>query len=660
MPSRAAHHVCLNVCLILSVLVAWQAAAPRLDAEEATGHGAKLFDTGSLSSAPLSAEILSERHGWITLPEEETGHRFTGDVVLANGRLTVALRRGGQGAEVYANGARGPVLRALLTPRGGDSAAKLTSVSIAENNSGTVAVDAGFKTADGGSFAVRCQLDLGQVFLKTEAHQGAKALRVSAPCRFVVLPDFFADDIVVDATETPVARAELPSENFLLQMLPGGEAIVMTVAGSRGQDAVIGLSGKDAERVIDYSEIPYGKDGKIWVAVIDGQGGETPFGGVKKGQGFGGQGLGAPSSAQTARALPRAPSHSPLVWYQRDVARGDAGKIIPLNWDVPYSAQWRVDWRRDNKLTDSWEMLTQNPDGEYIKHGWFGQPESFGTPDWMKPARQRWTTVLGQFQYPCWIDKDGRGYLQPLTRVVRFQGPVLVYPINRIKATPLSVFTVVDVVRSTLGVGPCEYILDVEGQQKESRGIATCAARSKLNAIYEQRLQKQKRAEVEKALADVLAFVQHIRSRIDDYVAFGHEMLKYLAEQKKAHPELAETLTEMETLTQKIDQSVARRKAAIGTPAEAVKLVEDFRTRLVGYEGDDALKRCQEFGKAITTIGGNQDELVGECRMAVKVLRQRAGLAVALSPGAAEIAKQIRRRTQEALRNPASYEAPRH
>ena len=59
-------------------------------------------------------------------------------------------------------------------------------------------------------------------------------------------------------------------------------------------------------------------------------------------------------------------------------------------------------------------------------------------------------------------------------------------------------------------------------------------------------------------------------------------------------------------------------------------------------------------------VGGNQDELVGECRSAVKILRQRAGLAMATNPAAAEIAKEIRDRTQKVLRNATSYEAPRH
>ena len=46
---------------------------------------------------------------------------------------------------------------------------------------------------------------------------------MKAPCRFAVLPDFFGDDMLVDAAAIPMGRAELPSENFLLHMVPGGD-----------------------------------------------------------------------------------------------------------------------------------------------------------------------------------------------------------------------------------------------------------------------------------------------------------------------------------------------------------------------------------------------------------------------------------------------------
>ena len=82
------------------------------------------------------------------------------------------------------------------------------------------------------------------------------------------------------------------------------------------------------------------------------------------------------------------------------------------------------------------------------------------------PNRKRWTTVLGSFHYPCWLDR--RRAAASCSRwpgPIRFEGPAVIYPDQpRARTTPLDQFTVVDVVRATLGVGPCEYILDVEGQ----------------------------------------------------------------------------------------------------------------------------------------------------------------------------------------------------
>ena len=158
----------------------------------------------------------------------------------------------------------------------------------------------------------------------------------------------------------------------------------------------------------------------------------------------------------------------------------------------------------------------------------------------------------------------------------------------------------------------------------------------------------------------MLLFVRHIRGRIEDYRAFGRKLLVYLDEQKKAHPELADFLAEMESLTRVIEQRVEKRKSQIQSPEYVAALTEKFRRELLDYEGSDALEKCKAITSAIVVVGGNQDELVGECRVAVKNLRQRAGMVLAVDPRTAPIANEIRRRTQAVLRNPASYEAPRH
>ena len=110
---------------------------------------------------------------------------------------------------------------------------------------------------------------------------------------------------------------------------------------------------------------------------------------------------------------------------------------------------------------------------------------------------------------------------------------MLIYPIHRVKDTPLDAFTVVDVMRNTLGVGPCEHILDVQSHKEIYNGQATCGVRDILNPIYAAKRQKQSRGEINKTLDDGLIFVKHIRGRINDYIAFGDKMKTYLAEQRK-------------------------------------------------------------------------------------------------------------------------------
>jgi hypothetical protein len=237
---------------------------------------------------------------------------------------------------------------------------------------------------------------------------------------------------------------------------------------------------------------------------------------------------------------------------------------------------------------------------------------------------------------------------------------VVVYPINRVKQTPLDIYTVVDVMRNTLGVGPCQHILDIEGQKSEYKGMATCDVRDTLTPIYEKKEQKEKRAEVERALDGGLTFVKHIRGRITRYVEFGKKMRQYLAEQKQLHPELAAFIAELDTLTREFDDRVAARADKIKTPEYVARMNEDFRKQVRDDDGPDALKRCKAYAEALVEIGGNQDELVGECRWVVKTLRQRAGILIARDARAAPIASEIRARTQEALRNPANHEGARH
>jgi hypothetical protein len=316
-----------------------------------------------------------------------------------------------------------------------------------------------------------------------------------------------------------------------------------------------------------------------------------------------------------------------------------------------------VDFARPNDLTDSWTMLLQKKaDGEFEKPSWLSSDE--GTVD---KNRKRWNTVLGTFKYPVWSDAEGRGFVQPLENdELIFSGPAVVYPIARIERTPRDAFTVFDVIRNSLGVGPCEYILDLEGEKSEYRGRATCSTRDTLAGIYKKNRQKEQRAKVDQTLDEALTFCTHIRGRIDRYLDFGHKMREYLATQKAAHPELSGYIDEMDKIAAEIDARYNARKEKIRTLAYVAQLNADFRKNVLDDTTPAALEKCTKYGHDLVEVGDNQDELSSECRWVVKSLRQRAGLLLATDPKAAAVAGEIRARTQDALKNPAAHEGAQH
>lgn len=607
-----------------------------LSLAQETRSGFAVWDT----NAPLEG-VPRAQDGWRRVPAGETG--FAGDLVVTSGRLTAVARRKGTGLELYS----GTTLRARL--RLGEG---LERVALAENARAAATVELAWK---GG--AARFRLKRGDQFVECRGVEGELSLRVECPGRFAVLPDFFADDILVDARRLPLDRVDLPSENFVLHFTGKGDAIGMCVFENREQDVRVTLSGREEGREITGSEIEFGKDRKIWVGVLE----------------------------------------APGIWHSVDVRAEDGKKVVPLDWRMPFVAQWRVDFTRKDGLTDSWDMLLQEKGAaDYVKPSWLAADgqlseasrtssgavdhEAYepGGPasDRVGPKREKWTTVLGRYLYPCWSDAERKGYLQPLQhKKLAFEGPVLLYPLNRLAETPVESFTTVDGVRQTLGMGPCQYILDVEGQKQEHVGRATCHVRRLLNDIFKAGEQKAKRKEIETYLGDAFDFVTHIRNRVLAYAAFGREMRTFVAGRGDLRPEARD---EMDALLREIDERVAARlesirkkskviegiAAGLGeftTPACVKELNRLFVEKLIDYEGSDWKDRLKkEYTDPLTAIGGEQDEMVGECRWVVKALRQKAGLLMATEPGAAAAASEIRARTQKMLRGATAYEGARH
>ena len=163
--------------LVLAVLLLLQAKS---------GLGA--WDTGKASSTPLSLEV---RTGWT--PVEEAG-AFKGDAVLTNGRVTAVFRRESGAVEM------GPV-RFLLA-----GATRLAKATLTENGKTSATIEATWKTPKGDATA-KFRLKRGEVSVEIAPGAGAAKLRVECPSRYIVLPDFFSDDIVIDAGKIPPAES---------------------------------------------------------------------------------------------------------------------------------------------------------------------------------------------------------------------------------------------------------------------------------------------------------------------------------------------------------------------------------------------------------------------------------------------------------------------
>jgi hypothetical protein len=595
---------------LLATTAAFMAATVlTLTAAPAAEPSVRLYDTVK----PWQKQA-PDTQGWEQVPEDNVAHAFKGDAAFMNDRIALVLRRGAPSAELYSFELGGTKLRATLRPAGFGEA-RLESFTVLENNAGAGSAEVMFDVG-GKKYKATYEIKAGQPFVQSEAPETTTGLRVEAPCRFTVLPDFFADDIVVDAAELAPVLAELPSDNLILRLMPDEQAIVVTVVEKSEKDVSVWLDGVGAQRMLTASEMAYGKKGKIWVAVLT----------------------------------------APAIWHEVDIQRAQAGKVLPLGWTAPFAAVWRVDWRRQEGLTDSWQMLTERANGSYIKPGLF--EADYGK---VPKSRRRWTTVLNTFQYPAWLDKERHGYLEPLKdEPLVFEGPAVIYPLSRTAATGLNDLTPVDMIRNTLGLGPCEYVLDVEGQHYDWVGMATCGVRDTLTPIYAAHRQGLEQKKIEDTLDALIVFVKHIRARIQAYVDFGHEMRDYLETQKKAHPELTSRLTELQKLAAVIDEKFAQRKEKIQTPAHVESMVKDFRRDVLHCETEDAPAKCKEYTAAWVVIGGNQDNLAGECRWATKMLSQRAALMMAMDPRMAEVAHEIRAQSQKVLRNGAGHEGPTH
>lgn len=546
------------------------------------------YDTGVAATEALSPDSLTKKTGWLPVAE---GKKTTvkGSAVLANPSMTVVLRLKSNGADIYGTAPDGSKLRAHVVPLAATEGFVLES-AIASIEGDSATVDASYKDSKGAELKVKYSLGNVNPILKTQPGAGVAGQRIEAPARLGVLPDFFADDMIIDARVIPVDKTEIPGENFFMNMLDNGNSIVTAIWDKNKRDVELTFKGQGEARVISSVDIFYGDGGSIWVSAIEGKG----------------------------------------IWVQAELTAENVKKTTKLDWQCPFRAKWKGNFMRTDHTVDSWEFTYDSPE-------------------------KRWSGVAGTYTWPCWFEpKDpAKASIHPATTFPNgnFEGPFVAYAIERNKDTPFQQLTITDLMRNSLGIGPCENIMDVAGQGVVDKGLFTCAVDAMVPAVFAGGRQKEERFFLDRMLKETQVFVKAIGDRINSYVEFRAQTLQFLAEQKKAKPELAEFIGKLEAQAGKIQATKVDRNAAVA------KLVEQIRKEALSDSPRADINMLTAEGPGgIATHGGWQDDVVARCRNSVKMLRQMATIEMAVNPKSAELCKEMRKRTQQILRGSLGHE----
>lgn len=548
-----------------------------------------LLDTGVPSTVALSEKELAQKKGWTIVPEDNLRHNFKGDTIFLNDKITVVLRQRGPGAEVYAKTPDGLKQRALLVAYAGraDGTAGISSVRIIENNPGAVILEAVFQTEKGKSAAVTYRLTTGQIYVEISPGEGISKFLIQVDTRHVVVPDFFGDDVVFSAGAFEDSGHGLPAENFFLSMVEGNDAIVMCVWESDKQATEVILSGEGRDRVIHGYEIQCTEDKRIWVAFME----------------------------------------SCNIWHGCAILDKDKGKDIILDWEPPFSAKWRADFIKEDELVESCNFSDQ-------------QEQEFGS------------RVPGEVGCSCWCD-GSRFYIRvpklqttekSESAAAKYPGSVIVYPIDRSRVTPLMVFCPVDILRNTLGVGPCEYILEKEGFDSGSYPTPDQVTRW-VEKQFKKNKEEHASAEIKERLKEMVDHIRHAQIRTNQYGDFARQVQE-LSEKEKSNKVVVDALGKLLAIVNDMEQNTVI-KSNSAKSSESAAILAGKIVALIGK--DNALVESQEPAAQIRAIGAAQDKALSKCRMAVRRIKQQCLMITSREPQAADFARKVQQLAEEML-----------
>ncbi|MGD1000576.1 MAG: hypothetical protein ABSA67_07745 [Candidatus Brocadiia bacterium] len=550
------------------------AAAPK--AAEITGPFTRLFDTGVALSGPLTAAGLSASEGWAAVAEDVTTHSFAGDAVVVNDKLALVVSPNGAGASLYSRSGQGLRLRAVLAPVGDGVEMTLAGLRISENSFAAVALECAFKSKAGSTAAVAYRLTTGANLVEVRPGKGAERLRIEQEIKHVVVPDYFADDVVVSAGSSGRSRVGLPAENCLVNLTGEGDAITACVwkYGQADVDAIMEGTGEKAS--FQGVEIECAPGKSLWVALLEGPG----------------------------------------IWHSRKIAVGETGEV-ELAWRRPFAAQWRCDAAGSDGLAHSSSFADAPGASADAARCWFDRERAFVRFVRPSPAETSATASAGETT-------------------------LVVYPIDRSPATPLTAFCINDVMRSALGTGPCQYVLEAEGMGTEYPATPDLVSRWMEEQFRKGKLKKESAA-LRERLGRMTRHIEEVQGRIRDYGKLADSIQSACADPGPNGP-----------LAQEVLKLLGEMRRAVGEDENIHRSAEQVTQEVLALaEKECGADEWQQEMVKVRALGATQDSSLARCRM---ILRQVIQLCRGAQGTAANFADTVKKLAQSGLRK----EAPIH
>lgn len=422
-----------------------------------------------------------------------------------------------------------------------------------------------------------------------------KGIRVASAIEYGVVPDFISDDLVYSPGQYPeVDSLNIPSENLFLGLLEGRDRVLVSTWPDGKQQIKLGLGkGQAGRRLIET--VDFTTDGRsVCLAVLSATG----------------------------------------IWHREVLQPTYLEKDVAIGWKRPFHAKW---------TTQLYEAGVRT------------------TFTFRESKDSIWRGVTGHYTYPTWFDGDGANFR--LSKKIPPKGEAVIYSVEG-RDTPASITTPVDVLKATLGRQACGTILDFPGRSMRThhrrgsvgiRRACTCGCTEAIEAVFKAGQEVDRKEYVTGAVDDMVYFVTRHVERIDEYCEFADEMVKFLDAARRSEPSLKSYLDDVQAIVQEIPQTYSRHKENMKTLAYADELAGKTKA-LTAEKAGGNLPACLDLGKQWRAMGGAQDNVIALYHSLTRKLAQEAGYRCVGQPEAVEVAREIRRRCRQCLRNADGYE----